>query len=146
MSDPARAAQEGIGTEVEPDWFAFDGSFEDTEASSVRAGQVNGALLTKPSDGERQRLAAQNSNQPQRRWHYRYVAVDLAWEAAQLFPNETDELVRLFCEAGGWIKAQDPKGADKFYKALVRRCGSTALGKEADRLRWFPRSFHPDEN
>jgi hypothetical protein len=28
--------------------------------------------------------------------------------------------------------------ADRFYKQLVRCCGSTELGREADELRWFP--------
>ena len=39
--------------------------------------------------------------------------------------------------------AAEPKKADKFYKALVRRCGKTALGREANRRRWFPQ-VRPD--
>jgi hypothetical protein len=47
-------------------------------------------------------------------------------------------------EAVGWfrrvreLKDRAPQEADRFYKALVRRCGRTPLGREADRLRWFP--------
>ena len=43
-------------------------------------------------------------------------------------------------QAGTWLKSRDPKAADRFYKALVRRCGTTRLGQEADRLRWFPKT------
>lgn len=31
----------------------------------------------------------------------------------------------------------EPTTADRLYKALVNRCGNTALGNEADRRRWF---------
>jgi hypothetical protein len=40
--------------------------------------------------------------------------------------------------AGSWLKYGDPKAADKSYKALVRRCRRTALGKAADLKRWIP--------
>jgi branched-subunit amino acid transport protein len=40
--------------------------------------------------------------------------------------------------AGSWLKNRDPQAADVFYKALVRRCPKTDIGKEADRIRWFP--------
>ncbi len=75
---------------------------------------------------------------PDRRFHYRWQAAALAWEAAQLMPNNTDETARVLCTAGTWLKDRDPEGADQFYKALVRRCRKTALGRQADVLRWFP--------
>ncbi|MDB6031606.1 MAG: hypothetical protein JWM16_1944 [Verrucomicrobiales bacterium] len=62
----------------------------------------------------------------------------LAWKAAQLLPNNQDETARALCMGGSWIKNIDPNAADIFYKALVRRCRKTAMGNEADRLRWFP--------
>jgi len=54
-------------------------------------------------------------------------------------PDNNDETARMLCIAGSWIKGKDPEGADRFYKALVRRCGKTELGKQADKLRWFPK-------
>ena len=68
----------------------------------------------------------------------RYRAADLAWDAALLMPDESPETAEVLCEAGRWLAPQDPKAADRFYKALVRRCGTTVLGAEADRRRWFP--------
>ena len=53
--------------------------------------------------------------------------------------NENPELARRLCLAGSWTKILDPKHADVFYKSLVLRCGTTDLGKEADKLRWFPK-------
>jgi hypothetical protein len=44
----------------------------------------------------------------------------------------------VLCQAGVWLKNRDPDTADIFYKALVRRCRKTALGREADLRRWFP--------
>lgn len=75
---------------------------------------------------------------PDKRWHYRYIAADHAWQAVQLMPNNTDLLARRLIEAASWIKAQDPKAADRFYKALVTRCAGTPLGQAADKLHWFP--------
>ena len=66
------------------------------------------------------------------------AATDLAWETAQHMPDNSDATARLLCRAGSWIKARDPKAADVFYKALVRRCRKTPIGDAADRLRWFP--------
>ena len=68
----------------------------------------------------------------------RFPSAILAWEAAQLMPNNSDETARVLCLGGSWIKIHDPQAADVFYKALVRRCRKTAIGAEADRLRWFP--------
>jgi hypothetical protein len=61
-------------------------------------------------------------------------------------PDGDPKTAALLCEAGGWIKFADPKAADRFYKALVRRCGDTELGKQADKLRWFPKAVTTGEN
>jgi len=79
------------------------------------------------------------------RWHYRYIAADLAWEAARLMPDDSPETADVLCEAGGWLKDRDPKAADRFYKALVRRCTQTPLGQAADEKRWFPQDCQPPQ-
>lgn len=134
----ARTAREwGLGllsTEVDPDWHYVEGTFDLGTAS--RAGIK--AKLTAPSASELAREAVHCAGD-ERRWHYRYVAAELAWEAAALLPDQATGTARILCEAGSWIKDRDPKAADRFYKALVIRCGTTDLGREADRKRWFPR-------
>ena len=73
----------------------------------------------------------------------RFIAADLAWSAAVLMPNGTDETARMLHTGGSWIKYLDPKKADVFYKALVRRCRKTELGHTSDLKRWF---VHVNEN
>ena len=62
---------------------------------------------------------------PNIRFHYRYVAADLAWEAAKSLPANHPLLARLYNTAGQWISERDPKAADRFYQAMVRRCAKT---------------------
>jgi hypothetical protein len=94
--------------------------------------------------GWARRRAAQHGVEPDARFHYRYRAADLAWQAVSLMPDGTDETARRLCVAGSWLKDRDPAAADRFYRALVRRCGQTALGRQAETLRWFPKSEIPE--
>lgn len=125
-----------MGSEGEPDWRCFGGNFERETIIASRRATTNPAG---PSGEELTRLD-QHAVEPDSRFHYRYVAADLAWQAARLMDDQTDETADVLCEAGTWLKARDPKAADRFYKALVIRCGKTKLGQEADKLRWFPKT------
>jgi tetratricopeptide (TPR) repeat protein len=60
------------------------------------------------------------------------------WQAASLLPNNDVLTAKALYCGGDLIKYQDPKAADKFYKALVRRNPNLAIAQEADRRRWFP--------
>jgi hypothetical protein len=84
------------------------------------------------------RRAAETRLEPFQRYHYRLIAADIAWNALQWMPDNEVDTARAFCEAGGWIKNINPKAADRFYKALVRRCPDTEIGKAAEQLHWFP--------
>ena len=35
----------------------------------------------------------------------------------------------------------NPDEADKFYKELVTTCPDTELGKEAEKIKWFPKNI-----
>ena len=74
---------------------------------------------------------------PAKRFHYRYRAAELAWAAAYLMPNNSDETARILDTAGRWMAARDPQFAERFYQALVIRCGRTALGRAAAAKHWF---------
>jgi LysM repeat protein len=169
-----------IGTEVEPDWHVHRGNFQEGVSVSSRATNENAKALVAGED-EQSRATHHNAD-PEKRFHYRYQAAALAWEAAKLatnnfeeaahmlctaagwlrirdpeaadtfynqaaslaweavklMPDNSEETARVLCIAGGWLKNRDPKKADIFYKALVRRNRKTAIGMEADRIRWFP--------
>jgi hypothetical protein len=125
-----------LGTELEPDWAIWSGDYEGSSLAAYRT--TNVLVGTLRASGDELQRAAQHGPGVNERFHYRYLAAELAWEAARLLPNNSDETARVLCLGGSWLKNRDPRGADRFYKSLVRRCGKTALGAEADRLRWFP--------
>lgn len=124
-----------IGTELGPDWAIHQGNYEVGVTIDERQNQNNTVLTPRPSEIER---ATQTRLKPYERWHYRLLATDIAWDALQLMPDNDVTTAHRYCEAGAWIKNQKPKAADRFYKALVRRCRETDIGKAADSLRWFP--------
>lgn len=124
-----------LGAPVNVDW-RISGGWHFTAALPDRITTTNLVLL--PVSAEERQRAQATSPFPRRDWYYRYAAALLGWEAAKLMPNNSDETARVLCESGTWIKYLDPKAADFFYKALVRRCRKTPLGQEADRRRWFP--------
>jgi tetratricopeptide (TPR) repeat protein len=125
-----------LGTEVEPDWTIHGGDFDDGASVAERASK-DSKQMVKASEDEIKR-AQEHDVEPAYRFHYRYLAAGMGWEAAKLMPNNNDETAVMLCLAGTWLKDSDPVSADFFYKALVRRCRKTALGDEADRIRWFP--------
>jgi hypothetical protein len=91
-----------------------------------------------PASEDELRRASVPAADPDERFHYRFLAAAMAWQAALLMPDNSDATARVLCEAGNWIKYRDPQRADVFYKALVRRCRKTAIGDQADKMRWFP--------
>jgi len=124
-----------LGTELAPDWAIWSGQHEYGPTQQERSNHA--AQHLRPSASELRR-ANQHTADPEKRFHYRYQAAFLAWDAAQWMPDNDPETARMLYTAGTWLKARDPKTADLFYKALVRRCRATELGDAADRQRWFP--------
>ena len=126
-----------LGTELEPDSFAEGGSYHLESPAEVRSDprveNVAGA-----TDDEIKR-AARSAPEPDRRFHYRYVAANHAWSAAELMPDESDATARVLYEAGSWIAPRNPGEAEPFYQALVSRCRTTELGKAAIKAKWFPK-------
>lgn len=124
-----------LGTEVAPDWAIWYGDFQHGPTHTRRAESNAQRLPPTPAEWLR---ANQHRADPEQRFHYRYQAAFLAWDAAQLMPDNDPETALMLHTAGQWLKTRDPKTADIFYKALVRRCRATELGEAADRQRWFP--------
>ena len=124
-----------LGTELDPDFHCWAGGFEVGGAERPR-GEAD--KLTRPSADELARWKASAPADP-RRWQYRYTAADHAWSAAALLPDDSPDTAAVLYEAGCWLKDRDPKGADRFYRALVKRCPTTELGRQAAALHWFPK-------
>ena len=125
-----------MGTELDPDYVIWEGSYEAGLNFGERVDRRQHAHAS--ADEYKRILEHASETKPATRFHYRYRAADLGWEAAELMPEDNDLTAQVLNESGQWIAKRDPQTADRFYKALVRRCGQTALGKEADKLRWFP--------
>ncbi|MGE3309592.1 MAG: hypothetical protein AB7O66_06440 [Limisphaerales bacterium] len=124
-----------LGTEVAPDWAIWDGQYEWGPDHSGRSSTAGKRLRPTPTELTRARA---HTADPEARFHYRYQAAFLAWDASLWMPNNDPETATMLYSAGQWLKGRDPKTADLFYKALVRRCRGTELGDAADRQRWFP--------
>ncbi|MEO6995806.1 MAG: hypothetical protein ABI273_19530, partial [Lacunisphaera sp.] len=122
-----------MGTELDPDFGIWDGEFA-FDQTEDRLKEKSGPFSA--TTEERARLSSLPI--PARRFSYRYRAADLAWWAAALLPNGSEETATILNTAGGWLKARDPVEANRFYQALVIRCGRTTLGKAATDLHWFP--------
>lgn len=122
-----------LGTETDPDWAGEGGSFDLGTTSTDRP--KDGVNRATPDELKR---AAGNLPTPDRRFHYRFRAADLAWAAAQRLPDQSDQTALVLVTAGNWVKNLDPKAADRFYKALVSRCGKTDLGRQASAKHWLP--------
>jgi hypothetical protein len=126
-----------MGTEVEPDWFVYNGAYSADPASTARAEPAPDTVVRASAD--EQARAQEHAPAVDRRFHYRYLAAHLGSQAAALLPDNTDLTAKLLVAAGSWLRDRDPQAADVYYKQLVRRCGRTELGRNADELRWFPR-------
>ena len=133
-----------LGTELDPDWKTFGGSFNlgtaahDRLQPDARAAHPKDQLTASTDERNRtQHRDIANS----RRFHYRKLASDMMWEAAQALPDNDMRTAEALYYGGVFIKGKDPQGADRFYKALVNRCRELPIGDEADQRRWFPPDF-----
>ena len=143
-----------MGTDGGPDSSSTEGSFsspnsamerltgqkqnagfsDEEENEGFTPGPVKIALPVSPE--EKKRLAATKLN-PEKRLHYRHVAAGLAWKAAALMPDQSDETADVLNTAGNWLKSKYPKEADRFIQAIERRCYKTEIGKEVSKKHWF---------
>jgi hypothetical protein len=126
-----------MGTELFPDAQFYGGRHEAVAMDDLRIELAEKNEL-KISAEERKRVAVPSAT-PNERFHYRYKAADLAWDAIALIKADRDATAEKLIIAGSWLKDRNPKAADRFYKELVRKCPNTKLGKEAEKLRWFPK-------
>lgn len=142
-----------LGTELGPDWAVFDGIFElygpdegrlaatptreDTEDELLPSVSEETLRVLSASDDERRRVR-QSAPEPNRRFHYRYIAADLLWKCAEVLPNNDPETMHALWTGGSYLKLRDPAAANRFYRALVWRNLNMPYAQRADRLRWFP--------
>ncbi|MEO8743282.1 MAG: hypothetical protein ABI365_08840, partial [Lysobacteraceae bacterium] len=131
-----------LGTELAPDFVMEDGEY------------AMGSVPLQPKDfvgsGEPARVNA-SAPAPDARYHYRYVAADLAEQAAALIPARTQAYAALMCQATAWMSDTDGKHVTDLYRRYLREGAWVAWGKDFGRscpppdfasARWVPLKQH----
>ena len=73
---------------------------------------------------------AASQSQPLKRFHYRYVAVDLAQKAVDLVPTRSQAYAAMLCEATHWVLARDPAAAVPLYRRYLKTGPHVAWGRD----------------
>ncbi|MEP6821648.1 MAG: hypothetical protein ABI946_04785 [Chthoniobacterales bacterium] len=145
-----------MGTQVAPDVFATEGSFEMPDLAKERLTgnyqkvRWDGAeekktdvpIPLRPSKEEVKRMKA-SAIQPDVRFHYRVVAGALAMKAAALLPDHSAEVADVINSAGLWVKDRDQKVAGRYFNVLERRGSGTEIGRAASAKHWFVEARGP---
>jgi len=153
-----------MGAELEPDAFVWGGAYSESDVHGERlkgeytkheynpSGVETKKVVVPVTEMEHKRLVS-NKVEPEKRFHYRYTAADLAWRAAKLLPDNSELTADVLNTAGSWLKDRDDQAADRFLQAIERRCPNTEIGKDVLKRHWFvdkqgswssvaPQSFH----
>ncbi|MEO8741895.1 MAG: hypothetical protein ABI365_01745, partial [Lysobacteraceae bacterium] len=131
-----------LGTELAPDYAMEDGEY------------ALGNVPLQPKDfvgtGEPVRVNA-SAPAPDARYHYRYVAADLAEQAAALIPVRSQAYAALMCQATAWMSDTEEKRAASLYRRYLHEGAWVAWGKDFGRscpppdfasARWVPLKQH----
>jgi hypothetical protein len=112
-----RHGMEILGTEHAPDWGTVDGAFDLGEYA-----QGGGWPSDEPSPwvsgGERTRIA-RHAPAIDRRYHYRYVASQLAEQAADHLPPRSQAFAAVLCHATRYVFDIDADRRDQLYGRYV---------------------------
>lgn len=101
-----------LGYELGPDEAWSGGNFGSEFGKPVQA-----AGLLSAAEAQRQNAT---TAQPNRRYHYRWVAADLANRAADLLPPRSQAFAAVLCRASGWINYRDLASAQGYYQRYVK--------------------------
>lgn len=104
------AGMEILGYEMAPDYAWLGGSYS-LGSAELKPGPFIGA-------GELQRQLA-SAAKPDARYHYRYIAAELANQAADQLPHSSQAFAAVLCTAAGWVAGSDQEIA--LYKRYVQQ-------------------------
>jgi hypothetical protein len=97
-----------LGFEMSPDFATFDGNY------SLQSAELKVGPLVAQEEFNRQQASAA---QPDLRYHYRYVANELASRAADNLPHTSQAFAAVLCAATGWNADQEQKQV--FYRRYI---------------------------
>ena len=98
-----------LGYEMAPDYATFGGNYS-LETAELTVGPL-------VSDAELQRQKASEA-QPDQRYHYRFVATELARKAADNLPHTSQAFAAVLCNAAGWNSSPDDQST--LYQRYVK--------------------------
>ncbi len=98
-----------LGYEMAPDYATFGGNYS-LETAELKVGPL-------VSDAELQRQKASEA-QPDQRYHYRFVATELARKAADNLPHTSQAFAAVLCNAAGWNSSPDDQST--LYQRYVK--------------------------
>lgn len=98
-----------LGYEMSPDYATFGGNY------SLENTELNVGPLVAQEEVNRQQASVA---QPDKRYHYRYVANALASRAADNLPHTSQAFAAVLCAATGWNS--DPEEKTAFYQRYVK--------------------------
>lgn len=104
------SGMELMGFEGAPDFAYWHGNLDD----GVGQQKLEGTLITADERARFERTAPT----PDRRFRYRYIAVDQALRSAALLPPRSQAFAAVLCQATGWMLGTS--GADDMAAALYR--------------------------
>ncbi len=100
-----------LGYELAPDYQVFYGQFEFYPSHTPPLWPIPAA--------EQQRLT-QSAPVPDKRFHYRYIAADLAAQSAELWPQNSQAYAASLCAATTWLIHRDPEMAQQYYRQYLQ--------------------------
>ncbi|WP_236248114.1 hypothetical protein [Pseudomonas mosselii] len=104
------AGMEILGYEMAPDYAWLGGSY------SLGSAEVQPGPFLAAGEVQRQRAT---EAKPDQRYHYRYVAADLANQAADQLPRSSQAFAAVLCIAAGWVPGSEQESA--LYRRYVQQ-------------------------
>lgn len=101
-----------LGYEMAPDYQVFYGQFEYLAAP-------NQSPLWPLPAAEQSRIT-QHAAVPEKRFHYRYLAAELAAQSAELWPHNSQAYAASLCAATTWLIHRDPARAQQYYQHYLQ--------------------------
>ncbi|MDD1003221.1 hypothetical protein [Pseudomonas sp. TNT2022 ID642] len=98
-----------LGYEMAPDYATFGGNYS-LESVELKVGPL-------VSEAEVQRQAASEAK-PDQRYHYRFVATELAGRAADNLPHTSQAFAAVLCNAAGWNSSLEDQSA--LYQRYIK--------------------------
>ncbi|HUQ04626.1 MAG TPA: hypothetical protein VM261_19130 [Kofleriaceae bacterium] len=118
-----RHGLEIMGTAHAPDWEHY---YADYDLSEYTSTEDPGALFTAAEDA---RVAA-SAPDSTRRYHYRHVAADLAAEAIDFLPRQSQARASVMCWSARHVRYRDPQRLEDLYHRYLRE--GPFAGHESD--------------